>query len=1183
MVEMNNSKRDQRKDIFLPPLFFFCLSLLINFRLLFARGSIGFRHDWMIPYFAAQSRAWLNQIFFAWDRTSLGVPVTPKMWVFRRAIIGLFYLMGLSGETGAKLLLIVFIFFSGLSAYFLCRNVRINKRGAYFAGIFYMASPIIFNRTIAGHLDYLLSYSLSPFAMGYFIKSIDSERDRFFNALAAGLFYSLASIQLQFVPILFLIYTSYLLYSIVTDRKKIAGRVSSFVFTISVFVAIYLPGIILSIITKETTSLRAIRQTNQQLALQSPSLIESFRLIGYISPYFERAVNIPSLNWVWIIISFIIPLSIFSAFYFRRNNPRIMYFLVLLIFALLFVKGVNAPLGSIFAWSFKQIWIMPIFSEVYHLMPLAALPMMVLLGFFLGELSQSISTKERKLLITLSSVALVIFLWPLFTGNYMGEVQTFTLNHKYKELCSELSSNPENIRILWLPMNNPMSYNNSPHAGMDPLIGYWPKPSPGNYFPWTSPSINYILFLTATLHDNKTKYLGDLLSLANIQKIVLRSDYATKVQNYFYTFRQPDIYSRYSDETKFIDSLLSRQEDLVLEKNNPPYKMFDNIDNNPHLYLAKDSAMISGDLSTLVSMSYFDRLYRKNASFFAPQLNAGASEKILNRTNTIVFKNNNLEDLRFSMLPDNYKIDPGNYVSKYDPKTGWASGLFWWWYKWNYTSSLEKWVFTQKDDVLKIPIKITEDSPYDLWVKAYFCPSSSRLDIKVDGEYVDTIQTKTVNEVGFKWIKLKLIYLDSGVHRVEIQSANGEEAISRIVLAPLDSEKKSTAKTGSLIADKKLIIINEAENLSPNTPVWEERNSFNEWKMSTWWKDKPKKAKVVTSGNSVSLKLSHSPFFRDEGLSFIRTNLSVSFEQKPFLFIRYRIKRADFGSKFFINLKRDKFASYNYHFAPFKKTHKWTDQIIDLSFLNWDKISFIGFGLHSKFPGSDEVEIQKVVFVNSSQEQNTGEIASCGAFIDLKAPTKAVLEQQIPVSGKYELYMRCQAAQINTAFSLIANGRLFELAIPKQKDFTWVRIGTIYFRMGKKDIGVNVQSGNLLLDSIVLKKNGRISTLNNSYLGKEKNISRVSSSAIFNCKSPSYLIYAENFNDSWRAEGNTPTLVNSFANAFFINKKGIAQLKIAYVGQKMYTFALIWMIFIVAACTVYLIYYGLKTKGAKEK
>jgi hypothetical protein len=101
------------------------------------------------------------------------------------------------------------VFLAALSSFamynFARRTVKIGYFFSIVAGLIYVLSPIFFTRAVAGHLYYLVSYSISPLLFLLFVKALEERRNWLPCVIVAGLLFGLVGVQIQFFVMVFII------------------------------------------------------------------------------------------------------------------------------------------------------------------------------------------------------------------------------------------------------------------------------------------------------------------------------------------------------------------------------------------------------------------------------------------------------------------------------------------------------------------------------------------------------------------------------------------------------------------------------------------------------------------------------------------------------------------------------------------------------------------------------------------------------------------------------------------------------------------------------------------------------------------------------------------------------------------------------------------------------------------
>jgi len=124
-----------------------------------------------------------------------------------------------------KVILVLIFFLSGISAHSLIETKsRVPK---YFAGILYMINPFIYVRLLAGHWVILLAYSVTPFAIKYFLKFLDDpSRQNILKTIVPLAFISTSSHVLALNFLAFLIILCFKAAEPKFKIKKVIPRVA---------------------------------------------------------------------------------------------------------------------------------------------------------------------------------------------------------------------------------------------------------------------------------------------------------------------------------------------------------------------------------------------------------------------------------------------------------------------------------------------------------------------------------------------------------------------------------------------------------------------------------------------------------------------------------------------------------------------------------------------------------------------------------------------------------------------------------------------------------------------------------------------------------------------------------------------------------------------------------------------
>lgn len=1178
------------------------ISILVFRRILLQSGVIGFRHDWSIPIYKEQLYQFGFENFYSWLPRDLGInPIYPADFLLK-IMFGFFSQLGLGGEVLSKGFSVMTIFLSGLFMYYLCRSMKYKSVSSFIAGIFYMLTPVIFNRIVAGQVAYLAGYTLSPLVIAFFIRSVENHRVQYRIVALGGLVFAFASVQIQFLIILFALLLIYSLFR--GNAKELMVRIKA----LSVICAIVLlihAFWLLPLLSDSGSGFRIGQvATLDWIQAQSPSLIEAWRLTGFVADYFQSSVDVNSIpKNLWIIASFLIPIVAFSAIILKPRDKRVVFFTLIATIALFLAKGVNAPLGNIFTWLFWNVSLTVMFREVYHLMVIPALAFAVLLCASSEAISNvfykilNSNSLIRKLCATMIPVLLLttIFIssWPIFTGDFDGNIQVYNFKPEYREIYQNLLNDKGDFRVLWLPMAQPMTYLGLQHAGLNPLIAYSPKPALGQFFPAPESAGKYADFLQVTLSQERTAYIGRLLSFSNTKYVIFSNDFESKLPQFVPLHRYPDLVNASTNEK--IDYLLDNQVDIELKEvmDNATIRIYKNKEWLPHLYAVdiSNSSIVAGDLSSFVSTSYAEPvLNNDHLLFFISQMSPSINSS--NLADTVIIQDNQYFDYVFSFIPTNYKIDPGNYALKNaDPQEGWTRTQSLWWYNWYYSAGLEESAFTQIEDALIVPFSSPEFAKHEIWTKVYFGKLGSSVEFFLDNTELGKVNTKTTNDEGFKWVYLGSVAIERGEHKLLIKSGEGENVVARIVVAPSTSVQKALKTTYDSLQGKNVALLFELE-----------KSSIQEINKTNITFD-PKDWLLIPQENSRDFKytiedgmLVVTLYFdgdeeEDEGLLMWKSVEKIDLKKYPYIGLNYHVQdptvqtvQVSLGIDYTDDGTPDKIIHGELNQVPAPTAQQElvlnAYEIAKKNITNKEHYNLVEIGIHpQKIWGVDSSTLKKGeyafylnkirVFGLSWIASNQGFNASQGFVLRSMASMELTKSIYIPKEDNYEIYLRADArARVmvdeNTFnMSLIGNQDADPPIEPlsiysSNSELKWYTVKTLRLQKGNHNLSLIFDEMDVNLDQMVIKSVNQ---------GSERNYSKVTNITYrkinptkyivyVNTSRPFFLAFSESYHPLWQASIDGEKVehfeINSFANGYYVNKIGNYVIILEFTKQRIY-------------------------------
>ncbi len=801
------------------------LAVAMTRNLLLAPGLIGLRHDWPIPAYPGQLLQWLGEHFSMWSVRSLGNRYNLYGLPWTTVALTVPAFLGMDGADASRLLLLGSIATSGLSLSFLTRTLGIPRRWALAASLFYMVTPVFFEKIASGYIHYLVSYALQPAALGLFIRAVPrgaqthSQRR---DLVLTGVVTAMTWYQPQFVALLPLelgLWTAFQ-YRTPVFRPSLRALLLTLLIAVGVNATLVTSGLVIALDSFDTTA-TPVGQTVGYwtvYASRSTNLAGSLVLVDATFSYFFRTVSLNPLFPLWAAAT----LALFTMVYIGatlrlRLGPcrrLTLYFLALCAISAWFGKGLGEPLGDATFFLFVHLPPFQVFREFGHILGMGALGTSGLLALSLETLHglwgqsrfrhwmqrllrwPSSSRRPRVVLrpgasaVGLAVVLIGIYGWPMLTGDFAGNVQAFSLAPDMEGLYDRLARDPGDYRVLWIPMVQPVTYPGARYAGNDPIQLSSPKSTFHPGFPVNGALGPYTQFVGSTLHENRTSYLGDLLSLASTRYVLYRHGPRTAFQNFSVMgIMDRAAYDRYANESDTIPPMLEGQKDLEEDPsfNLPSVRVWTNEQWLPHAYIADRVFLVAGDLSTLVSLAYArelgetsDFLGSRPAFLFLSQLPPISDLKgLLDRVDGVIVDGDHLEDLALALVPSEDRVvfdHLENYADLTRPALDrWARvQQHWFWRDWHYTASLDDPAMAVHLSPLRLVIPPDRAGTWDVNFKGYEGPRSAPLDLYRGGGFLRKIYMNG-SAVQSRWFGLGQLYFDPGNLTLTISSRAGVE------------------------------------------------------------------------------------------------------------------------------------------------------------------------------------------------------------------------------------------------------------------------------------------------------------------------------------------------------------------------------------------------------------------------
>ena len=803
-------------------LLYFIITLLLLRDVLFTPGVL-LHHDWNIPPYTIQIiRDFPDPFFYAWQygqdatQTRGGL----KVLGFINRILALIF--HINGETLSKGYVFLTLYLSGIGMFLLCyKRLKGSITSSFLAGFFYMLSPWIFDRIVAGDIYRMIGYALLPFIFYFFTHiMVTTKRNTLIAySILLGLLMSIVSIittLMLLIPLFIYVIEGVLLY-----RKQLMKATLAMSIIVFVIVLLNLYWILPTFVFKPP-KITISEYPLEDLVTRSrySHLLNVIRLMGLCISWYMKLVKNTLFYSLWCILSFMIPIMSFMALLRKRKNEYTTFASILALVSLFLGKGVNPPLGEIYMFLYMNIPYFAIFREVNKWVMLTSFSYALLLCESLNLVNNSLkyylSVRGKrhyvyKRLLSLVNITMVIVLciysWPFLTGNFGQTLRPVKFPEYYEYVVKWLSSQKGDFKVLWLPSDPYIQYRwcgYPSYQQRDVIAFYSTKQNFITHVMLYQPFEHFILSL---FYYNYTEFIGKILGLLGVKYIIFRHD------------AEPWSWRFWGWTYMRSKHVMSRQKGLY------PISSIGNItiyENEYCMYEKVIGALgidiISGGFSTLITLSYLDEvldILKEDPMIFSDELTYEQFEMIKRYISTIIIKDNDLYTLMFTLIPDKYKINPVKYIVSGNPYKGWARlhQFPYWLCPPCYLDNVGDCAITYvKNAKLNIFFRIDDNDYYMIWIRVFLHPKL-HFSIYLDNHEIFSIKPYEIKRTGFSWIKVASLKISPGIHKLCIvNNSNSELIIAKIVILPRYIFENAYRKFYRLMKHKHIILLYEAES-----------------------------------------------------------------------------------------------------------------------------------------------------------------------------------------------------------------------------------------------------------------------------------------------------------------------------------------------------------------------------------
>lgn len=407
-----------------------------------------------IPYFWNTSPAGSGFGYFALPTLTFSPP---------SVILGFFYhFFNLDFEIIEKIVWFTpFLIFSFSGILFLTRALKVGTIGSLSASVFYITNTYILLVADGGQVGILMAYSLAPFLLALAVLSL--VKGEIFWKILLGVTGALAVFfDLRIAYLSFGLVTVYYIYSVLLG-SSLKRVLISFLFLAVIPLVIHSFWWV-PLLQTSFTGIASMYMDETQIGFLSwMDLLDGLMIFQPHWPL-NRFGKINDPNFYFVLIPFLA----FLAPLLSRKSKEVLFFTLIALISVFFVKGGQAPGGGLYSFLFTHL---PGFnmlrdpSKFYF--PLA-LSYSLLLGYSIQVIYQSLSLPNFKRIFAFSLLIYLLFLTKaVWFGEMRGTFDPLKIPVGYLNLEKIIASQDNFSRTLWYPNKREFAYSSSKHPSLD--------------------------------------------------------------------------------------------------------------------------------------------------------------------------------------------------------------------------------------------------------------------------------------------------------------------------------------------------------------------------------------------------------------------------------------------------------------------------------------------------------------------------------------------------------------------------------------------------------------------------------------------------------------------------------------------------------------------------------------------
>ncbi|HSW87867.1 MAG TPA: alpha-(1-_3)-arabinofuranosyltransferase family protein [Candidatus Saccharimonadales bacterium] len=638
----------KKQILFLLSVSIIILLLWIRPGFLIATGESG------LPFYHISDIA--NTYSHTWTDGLLGMPASYSIGSYYTfAFLSIWELLHIPGYLIQGGFFFIIIILSQSFLFFISRK-NLPKKNAWFAiiaSLFYIFNLVsivsVWNRL---QYPFIFLYAFLPFAFYFFARGLEEKKLSYIFIINFGiLLCSLAFSSIPTLEVLWILFTIYLIFFIsIHVREKNTIRFSLLFFSLLVIVwGLFNCWWLLPFLNSFSAYTGQVAYTSGGDLTTFVGISDHLGNLAYVFRLIHKDFFV-SISTIWHgiyanvfiqLITFLIPVLAFLPLTFKSKPKYIYFFLGFSLIILFLMKGSAGIFGGVFLFFFSHIRFLEAFRNPFEkfslLLPFGYAPLIAyslyriyqFLGQRKGKLFASIATYSMIALMVVISFPIInrwVFSGTVSPANNLSIGYYVQVPPYYESANTWLNTDIEPFRVVALPIQGEGITYTWPHgySGVDVSNGLFTKP-----FISFTPSSQYVDNITHQLQYSlleKPKYFSQILSLLNAKYVMIRSDI--------------DFKQRGMEDPGILNNAITTTSAIVKTKDFGSLEFYQNKQFTPLIY----SATTHIDVPS--TMFYADAMELANANnkeiFFNPDQNPSGTTLPTRAKTTIIEPSNEM-------------------------------------------------------------------------------------------------------------------------------------------------------------------------------------------------------------------------------------------------------------------------------------------------------------------------------------------------------------------------------------------------------------------------------------------------------------------------------------------------------------------------------------------------------------